>query len=81
MIGSFVMKRDAKEMKRPKLLHGVLAPHATLRAAIVPSPAQQATEHPADHAHAHGSAARMSWALLLRRVFDIDMEMPLDEPR
>src|SRR4051812_9325124 len=55
-------------------LSGVLAPHATLPAAIVPSPAQQATEHPADHAHAHVSPARMSWALLLKRVFDIDIQ-------
>ena len=49
-------------------------PHAKLRAAIVPSPAQQATEHAADHAHAQGAPARMSWARLLKRVFDIDIE-------
>jgi hypothetical protein len=56
-------------------LHGVLAPHAKLRAAIVASPVHQATEHAADHAHAHGSAiSRMSWARLLKRVFDIDLE-------
>jgi hypothetical protein len=52
----------------------VLAPHAKLRAAIVASPAQQATAHPADHAHAPGSSERMSWACLLKRVFDIDIE-------
>jgi Putative transposase len=73
-----LMQRLAALVPRPRLhlirFHGVLAPHAKLRAAIVPSPAQQATEHPADHADAHGSPARMSWACLLKRVFDIDME-------
>ena len=37
-----------------------------------PSPAQ--TAHAADGDHAHGAPARMSWARLLRRVFDIDVE-------
>jgi hypothetical protein len=73
-----LMQRLAALVPRPRLhlirFHGVLAPHATLRAAIVPRPAQQATEHAADHAHAHGSPARMSWARLLKRVFDIDIE-------
>jgi len=49
----------------------VLAPHAKLRAAIVASPAQQATEHD----RAHGSvSSRMGWARLLKRVFDLDLE-------
>jgi hypothetical protein len=52
--------------------HGVLAPHAKLRAAIVAPPARQATEHPAEPAP--GSPQRMSWACLLKRVFDIDIE-------
>ena len=73
-----LMQRLAALVPRPRLhlirFHGLLAPHAKLRAAIVASPAQQATEHPADHAHAPGSPARMSWALLLKRVFDIDVE-------
>ena len=72
------MQRLAALVPRPRLhlirFHGVLAPHAKLRAAIVPSAAQNATEHAADHAHAHGSPARMSWARLLKRVFDIDIE-------
>ena len=72
------MQRLAALVPRPRLhlirFHGVLAPHAALRAAIVPSPAQQATEHAVDHAHAQGSPARMSWARLLKRVFDIDIE-------
>ena len=37
-----------------------------------PSPAQ--TAHAADGDHAHGAPARMSWASLLKRVFDIDVE-------
>ena len=43
-------------------------------AAIFASPAQQATEHPAEPAPAPGSPARMSWACLLKHVFDIELE-------
>src|SRR6202795_2404001 len=61
-----LMQRLAALVPPPRLhlirFHGVLAPHATLRAAVVPSPAHNATEHAADHAH--GSPARMSWACL-----------------
>ena len=59
---------------RPRLhlirFHGVLAPNAKLRAAVIPQPAQKDSAP----AHAHGQAARMSWARLLKRVFDIDVE-------
>jgi len=61
---------------RPRLhllrYHGVLAPNAGLRAAIVPGP----PEKPGVPAvgHAHGAPARMGWARLLKRVFDIDLE-------
>ena len=50
----------------------MLAPNAALRAAIVPGPA----EKPDDDAdeHAHGTPARMGWARLLKRVFDLDLE-------
>src|ERR1700693_5405414 len=41
---------------------------------VVPSPAHPATEHAVDHAHAHGSPARMSWACLLQRVYDTDVD-------
>ena len=68
------MQRLAALVPRPRLhlirFHGVLAPHAGLRAAIVPSPAQS---EPADE-DAHGAPARMGWARLLCRVFDIDLE-------
>jgi hypothetical protein len=68
------MQRLAALVSRPRLhlirFHGVLAPHARLRTAIVPGRAQNTTEHAA----AHGAPARMSWARLLKRVFDIDIE-------
>ena len=61
------MQRLAALVPRPRLhlirFHGVLAPHAKLRAAIVPIPAQ--TAHAGDCDHAHGASARMSWARLL----------------
>ncbi len=54
------------------LADGALAPNARLRAAIVPGP----LEKPGDDAahHAHEAPARMGWARLLKRVFDIDLE-------
>ena len=72
------MQRLAALVPRPRLhlirFHGVLVPHAKLRAAIVPVPAQTTTAHAADCDHAHGARARMSWACLLKRVFDFDIE-------
>jgi hypothetical protein len=74
------MQRLAALVPRPRLhlirFHGVLAPNAKRRAAIVPMPAQttHAAAHSPDVAHAHGAPARMSWARLLKRVFDIDIE-------
>ncbi len=68
------MQRLAALVPGPRLhlirFHGVLAPNAKLRAAIVPPPAH--STHAAEHAH--HSPARMSWARLLKRVFDIDIE-------
>ncbi len=72
------MQRLAALVPRPRLhlirFHGVLAPHARLRAAIVPTPALTTPAHAADCAPAHGASARISWARLLKRVFDIDIE-------
>jgi hypothetical protein len=72
------MQRLAALVPRPRLhlirFHGMLAPHARLRAAIVPIPAQKTTVHAADCAHAPGVSTRMSWVRLLKRVFDIDIE-------
>ena len=70
------MQRLAALVPRPRLhlirFHGVLAPNAGLRAAIVPGPLQKPGDD-ADH-HEHGASARMGWARLLKRVFDIDLE-------
>ena len=70
------MQRLAALVPRPRLhlirFQGVLAPNASLRGAIVPGPAQ-VTSVPSDE-HAHGAPARMGWARLLKRVFDLDLE-------
>ena len=50
----------------------LLAPNAKLRCEIIPSPPEHRTEHSTDHAHAQGASARMNWARLLKRVFDIE---------
>ena len=72
------MERLAALVPRPRLhlirFHGVLAPNAKLRSKIVPAPAERAPEASADHAPAQGKTPRMSWARLLKRVFDIDTE-------
>ena len=73
------MQRLAALVPRPKLhlirFHGVLAPHANLRAQIVPSKplnAHQACDH---HAQSPPpSPARLSCACLLKRVFGLDIE-------
>ena len=65
---------------RPRLhlirFHGVLAPNARLRAEIIPSAPVNANASSAEHgdSHHHSVPARMSWARLLKRVFDIDIE-------
>jgi Putative transposase len=68
------MQRLTALVPRPRLhlirFHGVLAPNAKLRSEIIPNPAEHATEH----AHAQGAPARISWARLLKRVFDIDID-------
>jgi len=68
------MQRLGAPVPRPRLhlirFHGVPAPNAGLRAAIVPGPTQQPSEHAGGHAH---PSARMGWARLLKRVFDIDL--------
>lgn len=40
----------------------------------MPSPGDNGAEHAADDIHAHPSPARLGWACLLKRVFDIDLE-------
>ena len=74
------LQRLAALVPRPRLhlirFHGVLAPNAKLRPQIIPSPPANVVDNPPGHGETlHPSAsARMSWAQLLKRVFDIDME-------
>ena len=80
------MQRLAALVPRPRLhlipfdrlsagrFHGVLAPNAKLRSEIIPSLPEQVSEPACDHANAHSAPARMSWARLLKRVFDIDID-------
>ena len=75
------MQRLAALVPRPRLhlirFHGVLAPNAALRKAVVPVPVATATAaaHAGDCAHTPPGSAkgRMRWAQLLKRVFDIDI--------
>ena len=72
------MQRLAALVPRPRLhlirFHGVLAPNAKLRSKVVPAPPQQTTTGEGDCEHAHSKPVRMTWARLLKRVFDIDVE-------
>ena len=82
------MQRLAALVPRPRLhlirFHGVLAPNAKLRAQVVPQEPElpQEPEPPAQATHpaecetscAHHRPVRLSWAKLLKRVFEIDME-------
>ncbi len=74
------MQRLAALVPRPRLhlirFHGVLAPYAKLRHAIISSAPVNATNTTEVHADApHPSApARIRWARLVKRVFEIDIE-------
>ena len=74
------MQRLAALVPRPRLhlirFHGVLAPNAKLRPAIIPSVAIDANAPAPDQGETpHPSPlARLSWARLLKRVFAIDIE-------
>ena len=72
------MERLAALVPRPRLhlirFHGVLAPNAKLRSKIVPAPPEHATETSGEGSHAQCAPARISWARLLKRVFDVDVE-------
>ena len=74
------MQRLAALVPRPRLnlirFHGVLAPNAKIRAEITPGgpvTINDTTDDLDDTSH-HSPSARMSWAQLLKRVFDIDIE-------
>ena len=71
---------------RPRLhlirFHGVLAPNAKLRALVVPREVLQAPKPAPQKAKpaeceencAHHRPVRLSWAKLLKRVFDLDLQ-------
>ena len=52
----------------------MLAPNAKLRRQIVPSPLEPPGEPPTAEVPAQKETPRMSWARLLKRVFDIDVK-------
>ena len=76
------MQRLAALVPRPRLhlirFHGVLAPNARLRVQVVPQGGDQDAKcahcGPCEARGAPQHPARMSWARLLKRVFDIDIE-------
>ncbi len=74
------MQRLAALVPRPRLnlirFHGVLAPNAKLRPEIVPGGPVNVnhTAEDLEGASHPTRSARMSWARLLKRVFDIDIE-------
>jgi hypothetical protein len=80
------MQRLAALVPRPRLhlirFHGVLAPNAKLRSLVVPQGPPKDEEVPGVVASgaqceaetAQGGPARISWARLLKRVFDIDLQ-------
>ena len=72
------MQQLAALVPRPRLhlirFHGVLASNAKLRSQVVPVPAQQKTAGEGNCNHEHSGPVRMTWARLLKRVFDIDVE-------
>ena len=73
-----------REMSGPPLReHGVLVPNAKLRALVVPHGPEQATgkseptaaeQTATEPGCAYGRPTRISWARLLKRVFEIDLE-------
>jgi hypothetical protein len=81
------MERLAALVPRPRLhlipfdrlragrFHGALAPNAKLRSQIIPAPPERAAETSSENAQAQGAPPRISWARLLKRVFDIDLDI------
>ena len=71
------MQHLAALVPRPRLnlirFHGVLAPHAKLRPQIIPGRPASVPDDLGE-ASPHWTSARISWARLLKRVFDIDIQ-------
>jgi Putative transposase len=72
------MQRLATLVPRPRLnpirFHGVLAPNAKLRAEIIPDGKKSSPSDANDDAQYPPVSVRISWARLLKRVFDTDIE-------
>jgi len=72
------LQRLAALVPRPRLnltrYFGVLAPNAKLRAQVVPKAKEEPVAGAGEEAPERGWGQRMSWARLLKRVFDIDLE-------
>ena len=76
------MQRLAALVPRPRLhlirFHGVLAPNSKLRAMVVPDGPEEVTGESelaaTESGCTHCRPARISWARLLKRVFEIDLE-------
>ena len=70
-----VLERLAALTPRPRinllLYHGVLAPNASWRAAVVPAPVASAGDPPDDPPAR--TCTHVSWASLLERVFEVDV--------
>ena len=69
------MPRQAR-LDAPGTLHHVIVRGIEKRRIVDddPAPPERATETSSENAQAQGAPARMSWARLLKRVFDIDIE-------
>jgi hypothetical protein len=74
------MQRLATLVPRPRLnlirFHGVLAPNAKLRPQIIPGEKENKSNpsDTSDDVPQSATSVRISWARLLKRVFDIDIE-------
>ena len=76
------MQRLAALVPRSRLhlirFHGVLAPNPKLRAMVVPQGPDERTDTSqaaaCESTCAHHRPVRLSWARLLKRVFEIDLE-------
>lgn len=70
-----LMERLAAIVPRPRVhltrFAGVFAPHYKFRALVVPKPKAEPSPESSDK---HQSNSRISWARLLKRVFNIDVE-------
>ena len=72
------MQRLVALVPRPRLnlirFHGVLAPNAKLRAEIIPDGKKSKPSDANDDVPHSPASVRISWARLLKRVFDINIE-------